>query len=275
VLRIDKMRAVNLTSEARSVIVFLHKEGYSVRKISEKVGKAKTTVYQIIKKFMETGSVADRPRSGRPRISTPRDDKVLIRISKKDRHKTSPELAKEWSESTGTTASTSLVRQRLLSHGLHGCKARRKPLLTEKQRKSRLRWAREHASWTVNDWKKVIVSDESTFNVNNHAGNCFVRRYQYEEYSPQCIVPTIKHPISVMFWGCITSKGVGRLSICSGMMNAQKYIETLNAKLLPTIKNFFSNKVYIFQDDNAPCHRAKAVKEWMKTQSVSTLNWPA
>jgi len=94
VLRIDKMRAVNLTSKARFVIIFLHNEGYSIRKISEKVGKAKTTVYQIIRKFMKTGSVADRPGSGRPRISTLGDDKVFIRISKKDCHKTSPELAK-------------------------------------------------------------------------------------------------------------------------------------------------------------------------------------
>jgi len=94
VLRIDNMRAVNLTSEAMFVIIFLHKEGYSIRKISEKVGKVKTTVHQIIKKLMKTGSAADGPESERPKISTPRDDKVLIGISKKDRPKTSPELAR-------------------------------------------------------------------------------------------------------------------------------------------------------------------------------------
>jgi len=40
---------------------------------------------------MDTGSVADGPENGLPKISTPRDDKVLIGISKKDRHKTSLE----------------------------------------------------------------------------------------------------------------------------------------------------------------------------------------
>jgi hypothetical protein len=193
----------------------------------------------------------------------------------KDRHKTSPELAKEWFDSTGTQASTSLVRCRLLEKGLRGCKAKRKPLLTEKQRHNRLRWAKAHANWTVNDWKKVVFSDESTFNVNNHAGNCYVRRFPGEENSPQCILPTIKHPISVMFWGCITSNGVGRLSICSGMMNSTAYIETLKAKLLPTLRSTFPNGDYIFQDDNAPCHRAKKVKEWMRQQIIPTLEWPA
>jgi len=67
-----------------------------------------------------------------------------------------------------------------------------------------------------------------------------------------------------MFWGCITSKGVGGLSICSGMMlvvSTQKYINNLNAKLLPIIKTFFPDVIYIFQDDNAPCHWSKSVKE--------------
>jgi len=73
---------------------------------------------------MQTGSVADRLRSGKPRIGPPRDDKVLIRINIKDPHTTSPELAKEWSESIRTTASTSLIRRRLLSCGLCGRKAR-------------------------------------------------------------------------------------------------------------------------------------------------------
>jgi len=49
--------------------------------------------------------------------------------------------------------------------------------------------------------KKVIFSAESIFNVNNHAENSWVKRYQYEK----CILTTIKHPIiSVMFCGCIT-----------------------------------------------------------------------
>jgi len=58
-------------------------------------------------------------------------------------------------------------------------------------------------------------------------------------------------------------------------VNTQKYIETLNAKLLPIMKSFFLNKIYIFQNDNAPCHRVKTIERWMKKQRVPTLNWPA
>ena len=67
----DNMKSTNLTTEVREVIVFLHKEGYSIRKIAEKVDKPKTTVHQTIKRHIETGSTVDRPRSGRPKVSTP------------------------------------------------------------------------------------------------------------------------------------------------------------------------------------------------------------
>jgi len=39
---------------------------------------------------------------------------------------------------------------------------KKKLRVTEKQRKAKLAWAKEHLHWTPDDWKKVIFSDEST-----------------------------------------------------------------------------------------------------------------
>ncbi|GFV60886.1 hypothetical protein TNCV_925001 [Trichonephila clavipes] len=52
--------------------------------------------------------------------------------------------------------------------------------------------------------------------------------------------------------------GVGRLHIVSGTVKAMDYIEILQNKLLPTARDLFENQSWIFQDDNAPCHRAKS-----------------
>ena len=156
--------------------------------------------------------------------------------------------------------STSTIRKRLLRSGLRGCKAKKKPKVSEKQRKARIAWAKEHLNWTSEDWDKVIFSDESTFTIQNHAGNNFVRRRPHEAFSPQCILPTIKYPTSVMIWGCMASNGIGKLHICEGMMNATKYAAALETKLLASARSLFPDKYWIFQDDNAPCHRAKLVK---------------
>ncbi|GFT20865.1 transposable element Tcb1 transposase [Trichonephila clavipes] len=77
-----------------------------------------------------------------------------------------------------------------------------------------------------------------------------------------------------MVWGCMSSHGVGRLHILSGTVNALDYIEILQNKLLLFARDRFGNLSWIFQDDNAPCHRAKVVQKWLKDHTVNRMNWP-
>ncbi|GFT58651.1 transposable element Tcb1 transposase [Trichonephila clavipes] len=77
-----------------------------------------------------------------------------------------------------------------------------------------------------------------------------------------------------MVWGCMSSHGVGRLHIVSGTVKAMDYIEILQNKLLPTARDLLGNQSWIFQDDNAPCHRAKVVQKWLEDHTVNRMNWP-
>ena len=75
----------------------------------------------------------------------------------------------------------------------------------------------------------------------------------------------------------MAASGVGRLDFVIGMMNGEKYIKTMHDKMLPSARTLFGEGAtdWWFQDDNAPCHRAKKVKAWMEQQGVTTLPWPA
>ena len=264
-----------ISAEQRGVIIYLYNEGKSQRFITKKTGTSRKGVQGVLKRWIETGDAKCQPRSGRKRKSTKRSDRTLVRISLGNRRLNSKELARELKESSGVELSAPTVRRRLLENGLRGCKARKKPLLTEKQRKRRLDWARSHVKWPIEKWRKVLFSDESTFTVNNHAGNNFVRRKPEEEYWPYCISPTIKHPQSIMVWGCMAANGIGRLKVVSGMMNGTKYIDVLENKMLPSARSLFSDDDWIFQDDNAPCHRAKKVQQWYRTHKIERMDWPA
>ncbi|GFU23730.1 transposable element Tcb1 transposase [Trichonephila clavipes] len=77
-----------------------------------------------------------------------------------------------------------------------------------------------------------------------------------------------------MVWGCMSSHGVGRLHIVSGTVKAMDYIEILQNKLLPTARDLLGNQSWIFQDDNAPCHRLKVVQKWLEDHTVNRMNWP-
>ena len=56
-----------LTDEQRYRVVFLHEQELSSREIAAQIGCNQTTVLKLLGKYDETGSVHDRPKSGRPR----------------------------------------------------------------------------------------------------------------------------------------------------------------------------------------------------------------
>ncbi|GFS99469.1 transposable element Tcb1 transposase [Trichonephila clavipes] len=117
-------------------------------------------------------------------------------------------------------------------------------------------------------------SDESQFYISGNQSNAYVRRCTHEEFSPQCLKPTVKYPTKVMVWGCMSSHSIGRFHIVSGTVKAMDYIEILQNKLLLTARDLFRNQSWIFQDDNAPCHRAKVDQKWLKDHTVNRMNWP-
>ena len=56
-------------------------------------------------------------------------------------------------------------------------------------------------------------------------------------------------------------------------MNSTGYLNVLSNAMLPSAWSF-RGLDFTFQHDNAPCHKAAAVTEWLAEQNVSVLNWP-
>jgi len=76
----------------------------------------------------------------------------------------------------GVNVSTQTIRRRLNEFGLYGRIAKKKPLLSIKNVKKRLQFAREHIQKGPNFWNMIVWSDESKFNVFGSDGKPYVRR---------------------------------------------------------------------------------------------------
>ena len=99
-----------------------------------------------------------RPRSGKPKLSAPQN-RMLVRVSLRNRRLTSTQLKREWEEITTVSTSARTVRRRLDDAGMYGKVAIKKPLLTGILPKL-------EKDWTISDFYKVILSDdESKFNL--------------------------------------------------------------------------------------------------------------
>lgn len=121
------LRGLEYTPRKRACIVALHEEGLSIREIAAKGHGKKSGIANVIKRYASTGQTTPKKRCGRPRISSGRADRVLSRLAISGRFKGSTELATDWFEATGTNASSSTVRRRLITDGLKSYCPAKKP----------------------------------------------------------------------------------------------------------------------------------------------------
>ena len=68
-----------------------------------------------------------------------------------------------------------------------------------------------------------------------------------DAYSPKNMVPTVKFDGgSIMVWGLVLAKGVGKISVIDGKMNAQKYKQILQENLMSSLEGLELSSDYIF-----------------------------
>ncbi|GFW37332.1 paired domain-containing protein [Trichonephila clavipes] len=72
-----KIKEISL--DMRKHITELHKEGTSFREIGKILKLSFTTVGYIVKKYLETGSVENKPRPGGPSKLTSRAKRIIAR----------------------------------------------------------------------------------------------------------------------------------------------------------------------------------------------------
>jgi hypothetical protein len=80
------------------------------------------------------------------------------------------------------TNPTSTVELQLLNLWLLKTKAKR-----------RKRWCDDHKTWTSDDLKYVILSDELSFTMFSISGQVYFWRMPKEAYNPAFLVPTVKY----------------------------------------------------------------------------------
>ncbi|CAD5126641.1 DgyrCDS14724 [Dimorphilus gyrociliatus] len=81
----------------------------------------------------------------------------------------------------------------------------------------------------------------------------------------------------VMVWGLITSDGVFEVWRISQKLTAQNYSCFVVEDVLPVIEEISlkMGRNYIFQQDNAGCHTARATRRAFRMNGINPIDWPA
>jgi len=266
-------------------IVALVNAGHSYAEIGRLENIPKSTVQKATARIRQTGSITPYKRSGRSKKWSAQDSRKLERIVTKDaaaRVRTGQAIQEEFNTGLSESKSLRTIQSKLNELGFYNLKAIRKPYVNEYQANRRLEWCRSHRNWTVDDWRKVIFSDETSFEVGKRRSRN-VWRKSTEKLNPDCMQGSVKSGrVTRMYWGCFMDATPGPLTAVTGRMDSDSYISILRTHLTPFLNGDdrleaalpTSDERLHFQQDNAPCHSSRKTRQWFREQHVRLLSWP-
>ena len=106
-------------------------------------------------------------------------------------------------------------------------------------------FAEAHKDWTVEDWKRVIWSDETKINCLGSDGKKWVQKKPGEGLTDRLVQGTVKFGGgSLMIWGCIFWEGPGYATKIDGRMDADLFVSILDDDELQESIKFYNKKTH-------------------------------
>jgi hypothetical protein len=116
---------------------------------------------------------------------------------------TVPEGIKILTNQLSINCSNFTTRRAFKRSGLYGRKKTKKQLLQIHHRKARLTFAEKYVDWTIEDWKRVLWSDETKVCLFGPDGGDWVWKTPKEGLNKRTIQLTVKYGGgNIMVWGC-------------------------------------------------------------------------
>lgn len=259
----------------QKIVTLAEHTSKSQREIANELSISRYAVQTTLRLWRETSSVDDdqEERRGRKPKLTAREKKMIVRESTKDPKKTAREI-QQVSGQTVKTVSLRTVQRVLQESGKIAYRPRKIPALTKSLKIRRFQWSNEVKDMCLNDWNEVIFSDETYLEVSSPRTR-FVRRCSHEKPRGEHFDHRKGYAPKVMIWGCISSRGLGKIAIVQGTMDSAKYIEILKTHLLPQASKWFPSGDWTFQQDGARCHTSRQTMAFFDDFGIPLLPWTA
>jgi len=170
------------------------------------------------------------------------------------------------------------VRNALKENNFCSVVKQKRPLLKQAHCQKHLKFAQYHENLTVEDWKRVLWSDETKINRIGSDGRVYTWKEKGESLSDRTTTPTVKHGggNNLIIWGCMGWNGVGMVVEVEGRMNAEQYCQILEDGMVESFEKLeMEEEERIFQQDNDPKHTSKRAIQWFEDNNIQVLPWTA
>ena len=263
------MPRLNETDRGRAVGMI--EAGVRHSDVARQFGVHRNTVDALWRRYQQFGATRDRPRSGRPRVTSIRQDTYIRVVHLLERLRTACLMARSIPGLRRISPRT--VRNRLRERGIRPRRPVIRPVLQQRHRVARLAWCRRHIHFTQQDWARILFTDESRFHLDSSDGRSRVYRRVGERFHDSCVIE--RRPFgggSVMVWGGISSRGRTALVVVDGILTGIRYRDEI---IRPHVLPFVQQRNATLQQDNARPHVARVVTDFLTQNNVNVLPWPA
>ena len=145
---------------------------------------------------------------------------------------------------TNTSFSMKTVRRALRGTGIKAVTKQKQPFVSKKHKKMRMDFAEAHKDWTVEDWKRVIWSNETKI---NHLGSDR-KKWVWKMLgvglsdNDRLVQKMVKSGGGfLMIWDCMFWEGPGYATKIDGRMDADLFVSILDDELQKSI-NYYTKK---------------------------------
>ncbi|GFW84771.1 transposable element Tcb2 transposase [Trichonephila clavipes] len=225
--------------------------GLSQADAARRLNVSRSVVQRLWDQYQFEDSVSRRPVPGRPRATTPAEDRFLSLSARRRRTTTVPQLVADHFQASGRRISATTRRNRLC-------------------------WAREHVSWTQQQWASVLFTDESRFTMESDSGRLLIWREQRTRYHQSNTVERHSYRGGrILVWAGISLGGHTDLHVfhggtVTGLRYRDEILDPYARPYAAAIGNDF-----ILMNDNARPHRARIVEEYLEDHGLERMEWPA
>lgn len=226
------------------------------------------TVHNILKRYRETGDVADLPRVGRPRKLK---EGVVSKMIHRNARSSSRVASKMLSRSTGPQVSYRTVQNQAKREGLVYRVRPKKPRLNKRDFVTRLDFA--NRAYPRGYWKRVVASDEHGITLDMDVRGEWVK----EGESPSTR-PTSKFRPGVKMWAGSSWEGKTPLYFIPKSMKGPEYLEFIKSKAEPDLLRLYPKrkKPPIWLQDKDGMHTAIIVQDYLaKSPLIPFSLWPS
>lgn len=242
---------------------------------------SKSTVVRTVQRFEETGSVKDRPKSGRPKVATSEENSLhVLQSFVEDPNISLRRVALAQDNSLGSASKIMKINK------WHLYKIHLHQELSEDDFDKRIEFCETMMAMIDDDphlLNNIVFSDEATFeltgNVNRHNS-----RY-WSDTNPHWMRQNqTQYPQKLNVWaGIFNGQKVGPFFI-DGNLDGPKYEAMLRDEIVPAIQALTNNQMEetYYQQDGAAPHYSRSVRRYLDEifpggwiGRRGSIEWPA